>query len=226
MIVWPEIPLFLPRAHPPGLPEIGEAGPSPKPRRHRDGLAEACANSLPSGASASRPRHRPRAALSDAAFAETRAGVLRQPGAGLARAGAHGRAVRRVRAPLRPAAAARDRPVPSSRGSQHPDPVEREEERAAHRAAGCRARTSIPTTRISRCRRARRRSIRASCPRPAATRCSRTSRRPTTTCPAAMKKRIAPLYGMHHYGNRNDVDETQPHRRLGADRRAEGEDAA
>ena len=42
-----------------------------------------------------------------------------------------------LRAPPRPAAAARDRPVPPSGRPQHPDPVQREEGRQAHRPAGC-----------------------------------------------------------------------------------------
>ena len=33
-----------------------------------------------------------------------------------------------------------------------------------------------------------------------------------------MKLRIEPLVGIHHYGNRNDTDEPQPHRGVGADR--------
>ena len=42
----------------------------------------------------------------------------------------------------------------------------------------------------------------------------------------AMKKRIEPLYGIHHYGNRNDTDEQSRTVGLAAHRRTEGEDAA
>ncbi len=43
---------------------------------------------------------------------------------------------------------------------------------------------------------------------------------------AAMKARIDPLVGVHHYGNRNNLDVATPHRGVGADRRAGGIDAA
>ena len=43
--------------------------------------------------------------------------------------------------------------------------------------------------------------------------------------PEAMKRRIDPLLAIHHYGNRNDVERGEPHRGVGAERRAEGEDA-
>ena len=44
--------------------------------------------------------------------------------------------------------------------------------------------------------------------RRAATRCSRTSTRPTTALPDSLKKKIENLVALHHYGNRDDLDET------------------
>ena len=120
---------------------------------------------------------------------------------------AHARAVRRVRAPARPAAAARDRPVPPSRDSEHPDPVQREEGRQADRACRTPARTSTPTTRTCRCRRARRRSTRSSCRRVGGDTLFANQQAAYDDLPEAMKKRIEPLYGIHHYGNRHDTDE-------------------
>ena len=91
-------------------------------------------------------------------------------------------AVRSVRAPHRAAAAARDRPVPPSGRPEHPDPVERQGERRAHRAAGRRLvlphRLLLPAGAGARHHAVLARGARRS----AATRCSPTRSPPTTTC--------------------------------------------
>ena len=76
--------------------------------------------------------------LTDAAFADIERAFFARQVLVLRAQYADAGAVPRLRAPLRAAAAARDRPVPSSRRPEHPDPVQREEERKADRAAGCR----------------------------------------------------------------------------------------
>ena len=121
--------------------------------------------------------------LSDAAFAEHRAHVLRGTGAGAARPAAD---AARSSSPSRAASGRREPHVIDQ--FHHPDDpniliLSNGRRTASRSGSPTPERISTPTTRICRFRRARRCSTRSRSRKPAATRCSPISTRRTTTCP-------------------------------------------
>ena len=165
--------------------------------------------------------------LTDAAFAEHRARVLRARRCWSLRAQsltpAQFLAFARRFGPPR---AARDRPVPSSGRPEHPDPVEPRRRTASR--SGCRtpARTSTPTIRISTV--PARATTLYSIEVPEAWR-QHAVREPVRRVRRPVRRDEAPHRAAARHPSLRQPQRPgrdEPHRRIGADRRAEGEDAA
>ena len=121
-----------PRARAYSIPRDARASSIARDQESDDDQFPAVAPGLRTGG----PRRRHLAATVRRGVRRNRARVLRGPGARAARPVADAGAVRRIRAPAGPTAAARDRPVSPSGGPQHPDPVQRQEGRQADGPAG------------------------------------------------------------------------------------------
>ena len=146
--------------------------------------------------------------LSDAAFAEHRARVLPRARCSSLRAQtltpAQFLAFARRFGPPR---AARDRPVPSSGRPEHPDPVQPRRRTASRSGSRMPARTSTPTIRTCSSG-ARDDAVFDRGARGGGNTLFANQYAAYDDLPDAMKRRIEPLLGIHHYGNRNDQDET------------------
>ncbi len=145
--------------------------------------------------------------LTDAAFNEIEQRILRRPGARVSRPAPDAFAVPRICAALRSARAAHHRPVPSSRVRRHPDPVERDQAMGVPTGladAGTYFHTDYSYLDVpARCTMLYSIVV----PKVGGDTLFANQYAAYDDLSATMKARIENLVGLHHYGNRDDLNE-------------------